>query len=971
MRLTPWYKVVTPREDLREARPLDAAEFAVHLDKVRDGTAPDDYRDPARFFERTYLTKSLQDLASQVLRRLSGITTGTSAVFNMATPFGGGKTHALTLLYHLAKGGPEAEKWHGVSLLKQKAGIDRVPQAAVATFVGTEFDSLTGRGGTDGTPLRRTPWGEIAWQLGGAQSFAKVAEHEEKFIEPKGDVIRSFLPKNTPCLILMDEIISYVSTYRKQGWHNSLYNFIQALSETARGLENVVLVVSVPSSVISYTDADEADQQRFKHMLDRLGKAVIMAAEKDVSEIIRRRLFEWGGLPPEARKVAAAYARWIREHRDMLPKWFPVDNAEKEIEASYPFHPTVLSVFERKWQSLPRFQKTRGVLRMLALWVARAYQDGYRGAHKDPLICLGTAPLEDPLFRTAVLEQLGEHRLEGAITTDICGAKGSHAVRLDAEAVDTIKKARLHRKVATTIFFESNGGQAKDGEATVPEIRLAVGEPDLDLGNVETALEALSETCYYLRVERNRYRFGLSPNLNKMLADRQATVTDDQIKERVRAEILKAFQKEPGVEVIYFPEQSKQVPDRPVLTLVVFPPERSKSQKDTMTLIDTLIREYGRAGRTFKSALLFAIPETGSTLQEAARKLLAWEDIKNEEESQLDEGQRTHLAENLKKSQRDLREAVWRTYKYVALVGKDNQIRLVDLGLVHSSQAPSLVKLIIDRLRQDGDIETGISPNFLIRHWPPALTEWSTKEVRDAFFASPQFPRLINGDAVIRETIARGVSQGLLAYVGKSGDGYKPFIFETSIEPAEIEISEDMFIITAEEAKKHIEPPRLTHVSIQPERPVVKPGERIVFRAQGFDQHGREMEVKEIRWSAAGGVINEHGIFEAGKDEGEFQVEAKVGNIHAHTTVVISKAETSEPGPEDKIRGLQWSGEVPPQKWMNFYTKVLARYATSCNLKLTVTAEVHTDGELGRHSIEETKAALRELGLDDDVTPIR
>ena len=88
----------------------------------------------------------------------------------------------------------------------------------------------------------------------------------------------------------------------------------------------------------------------------------------------------------------------------------------------------------------------------------------------------------------------GGAKLEGAVTTDICGKKNSHALRLDKEAIETIRKARLHQKVATTIFFESNGGQAK-AEATLPEIRLAVAEPDLDVGNVETALEALSTTC--------------------------------------------------------------------------------------------------------------------------------------------------------------------------------------------------------------------------------------------------------------------------------------------------------------------------------------------------------------------------------------------------------------------------------------------------------------------------------------------
>lgn len=332
--------------------------------------------------------------------------------------------------------------------------------------------------------MRRTPWGELAWQLGGEASFAHVVRHDADFIEPKGDVIEKFLPADRPCLILLDEVLNYVSTYRNHGWHNQLYNFIQALSETVRGRHNAVLVGSIPASGLSYTDKDEADQQRLKNLLDRLGKAVILAVESETAEIIRRRLFEWDDravtpdgrviLDRQAEDTCRAYADWIQEHRQQLPNLINPDLARDAFRATYPFHPMVISVFERKWQTLPRFQQTRGVLRLLALWVSRAYQEGYQGAQGDPLITLGTAPLDDPTFRAAVFEQLGETRLEAAVTTDIAGKKDAHAVRLDAEAIDAIKKERLHRKVATTIFFESNGGQvgAEAQEASVPEFGL-------------------------------------------------------------------------------------------------------------------------------------------------------------------------------------------------------------------------------------------------------------------------------------------------------------------------------------------------------------------------------------------------------------------------------------------------------------------------------------------------------------------
>ena len=248
-----------------------------------------------------------------MLRRLSGVTVETSAVFNLATQFGGGKTHALTLLYHLAKHGPRAEAWQGVRALLQQAQVASVPAAATAVFVGTEFDSLKGRGGDDGTPLRRTPWGEIAWQLGGKESFAEVATHDEKGIAPAGDVIRSFLP-DRPALILMDELVNYMSRNRKSGLTSQLYDFLQNLSETVRGRDNVVLAVSIPSLMDEMTVDDYADFDRLKKMLDRVGKAILLSAEADAAEIIRRRLFEWGGLPDEARKTASAYADWVLEH---------------------------------------------------------------------------------------------------------------------------------------------------------------------------------------------------------------------------------------------------------------------------------------------------------------------------------------------------------------------------------------------------------------------------------------------------------------------------------------------------------------------------------------------------------------------------------------------------------------------------------------------------------------------------------
>lgn len=914
MALKPWYTVITPREDLREGKPLDAAEFAVNLDKVRAGTAPKDYQDPAQFFRRTFLTQNLLGLAAEAVRRLSGERTETSAVFNMATQFGGGKTHALTLLYHLARLGPKADGLSNISRILEKAGISSLPQAETAVFAGTEFDTLSGRGGNDGTPLRKTPWGEIAFQLGGEEGFRAVAEHDAQVKAPAGDVIRKFLPKGKPALILIDELMNFVSVNRKSGMAAQLYNFIQNLSEAVAGEDRVVLVVSVPASEMELSPSPESqgDYDRFKKMLDRLGKAIFMAVERETSEIIRRRLFEVDDsnvtqegriiLPKEAHETCKAYADWAMANRQQLPGWFDFDHARDVFAATYPFHPTVISVFERKWQSLERFQRTRGILRLLALWVSKAYPAGFQGAHKDALIGLGTAPLEDSLFRGAVFEQLGENLLDVPVTTDICGKADSHAVRLDAEATEAIKRARLHRKVATTVFFESNGGQTRE-EATIPEIRLGVGEPAFDIGNVETVLETLETSSYYLSVEKNRYKFSLRPNLNKMLSDRRAGIPPQRVGERVRSEAQKIFAAN-GLERIFFPDKSSQIPDRPVLTFVVLPPEKSLSDEPNLKRwMDSMTREYGSSARTFKSALIWCVPDSSSGLKDEARKVMAWEDIREQDSDRLDEGQRRQLDENLRRAQRDIREAVWRSYKNVFLLGKDNHLRLVDLGLINSSQAKSLSGLIVDRLREQGDVERDINPNFLKRKWPPAFQgkEWSTKSARDAFFASPEFPRLLNGDA-IKETIAQGIGHKLFAYVGKPSDGeYKPFIFAENVQANEIEISEDMYLIEDVVAEAYLKAKATQPVSIPditPPPPILPP---------------------------------------------------------------------PVPTPTKGAAKLVWSGEVPWQKWANFYQKVLSRFTLGKGMKLTVNVEIAPEEGVSPQKIEEAKNALRELGLNDEL----
>jgi len=973
MALKAWYNVITPREDLVAGKPLDASEFAVHLDHVRVGTAPLDYTDPERFFQRTYMTQALLDMAAQTVRRFSGIITETSPVFNLTTQFGGGKTHSLTLLYHLAAWGNKSKRFKGVDRILTKAGVDDIKTAKVAVFVGTEFSSVTGRGAVD-EPVRKTPWGELAFQIGGKLGFEQFAELDKSFIPPGGDDLNKLFDKDQPYLLLFDELLNYVSKHRNyQNLGAQFYNFLQSLTEFVRSRDNIVMAVSIPASELEMNAEDQSDFDRFKKMLDRLGKAMFMSAEKETTEIIRRRLFEWHGLPDDAKKTINEYVQWMDEHKAHLN--FNIETARQQFESSYPFHPAVLSLFERKWQALPRFQQTRGVLRLLALWVAKAYNDGYKKLTKDTLITLGTAPLEDANFRAAVFEQLGENRLEAAVTTDIAGKDDSHAIRLDKEAIDAIKKARLHKKCSTTIFFESNGGQTAQGLATLPEIKLSVGEPDLDIGLVDGVIQSLLDSCYFLTTVNNKYKYSIRENLNKRFSDRRASIHPSAINELVESDIRKVFDKGNGFEKVMFPERNNQVTDRPVLSLIVLHPSKRHSDGETKSLMEDISFNYGSSARVYKSSLIFCVADNDQPIKEEAKKYLAWETIYEEaNELNLDDDQRKHVKINTERARKDIVENVWKAYKYLVLMNKNNLLQTKDLGLIHSSQAKTITDLYLNRLESEGEITSEINPNFLVRNWPPAFTAWSTKSVRDAFYQSPQFPRLIRSDS-IKTTISRGVENGILAYVGKQGNKYEPFIFEKSLYVGDVEISDDMFILTAEEAKKNIEPRKLTSIKVIPTSVTLQPNKSYSFIAKGYDQHNEEINIENVEWSTSFGEISDSGILMADETEGVYKINASSNGIVSSAIVTVQKTDddktkvttsTVPPKPIGKAK-ISWGGQVDTKKWNVFYTKVLAKFASNPNLKVTIKFEVEEDLINAEQKTEETKTALKEMGLEDNL----
>jgi hypothetical protein len=247
------------------------------------------------------------------------------------------------------------------------------------------------------------------------------------------------------------------------------------------------------------------------------------------------------------------------------------------------------------------------------------------------------------------------------------------------------------------------------------------------------------------------------------------------------------------------------------------------------------------------------------------------------------------------------------------------------------------------------------------------MNEWSTKAVRDAFYSSPLLPRLINLES-IKRTIAAGVTDGLIGYAVKDSSGrLKLQKLKESLFDADVEISDDVFILKADEAQKLREPPRLARLVVRPEHVIVKPGEKASFSYSALDQYGQPITVAEVDWAATGGSIDSKGIFVAGKDGGAFTATATANGNEAIAEVrIATKDDLPEIVETSGPRTIRWSGNVPPQKWMQFYTKVLSKHATSPDLKIEVNFQIKVEPDQADAKSAETKAALRELGLDEN-----
>jgi len=834
--MEPWYKVTVPRKEVREGRSFNPDEFAIHLEQVVGKTAPEDYRDPKQFFSRTCFTRALREHAGMVLRRLAGETANTAPVMTLITQFGGGKTHTLTALYHLAGNGSKAAEYPGVSDLLSEAGIPTIPEAKVAVFVGNAWDQQEGR---------ETPWIDIAQQLAGEKGVKELGD-AAKTIPPGTEALgRVFQAANKPVLLLFDEVLNFLNRYRNLA--DPFHSFIQNLTVATTGTTHGAAVISLPRSQVEMTDWDIQWQNRITKVVRRVAKDLIANDEAEIGEVVRRRLFDDLGSERIRKNVSKAFADWCFERRHQLPsEWTSVDTSTTEakarqnlcnrFEACYPFHPATLSVFQRKWQALSQYQQTRGTLAMLAQWISWAYKEHHEKRRVEPLITIGSAPLFHSGFRSVVLGQLGETRLNAAIDADIAGHH-SHAQALDADTKGPLRD--IHRRVGTAIFFESSGGQS-DKVAHLPELRFALGEPDVDTTSIDNAAFALEDKSYFFRrVGSDGFMIHHQPTLKKVVNDRMASLDgDSEINPAMLELVKKEFTRGATIPYVLFPPDGSSVQDTPKLTLVIMDPGSEWTGKGALRQqISEWTKKRGESGRMYPGSLVWCLRKPGKDFYEKVTLWLAWQKVDREVADgtlggEYERADRAEIQSKVIAAEAAAKDEVWGGYRFMVIGDNTTTdgLRVIDLGAGHSSSGETLCGRIITALKSNALLNESIGAGYIDRNWPPALKEsgaWPLASLRQSFL-NGSLTRLIDPDGILKRKIVEFVEKGELGLAsGQKPDGsYERIWFNESISGDEVTFDKNVYLLTkakAQTLKTKPEPQTPEPEPPQPPQPPPKP----------------------------------------------------------------------------------------------------------------------------------------------------
>ncbi|MBM3538841.1 MAG: ATP-binding protein, partial [Alphaproteobacteria bacterium] len=776
--LKPWREVVTPHADVASGR-YQQAEFAADLWQVHLGEGADEYRKPKEFFRRTFLTESLKRLLVGGVQRISG--KGGDPVVQLQTNFGGGKTHSMLALYHLFSGAAPSEL-AGVDAVLAEAGVKSLPVARRVVLVGNKISPGNPVTKPDGTVVK-TLWGELAYQLGGKKAFARVKADDEKATSP-GDVLRELFKEYGPCLVLIDEWVAYARQLHDQsdlpaGSFETQFSFAQALTESAKLAGNCLLVISLPASDTQgspHTQADDVEVggirgrealERLRNVVGRLEASWRPATAEEGFEIVRRRLFESLGGPDAFKQrdvTARAFGDLYRAQSAEFPPECRGADYEKRIQAAYPIHPEIFDRLYSDWSTLVKFQRTRGVLRLMAAVIHSLWEKGDR----NPLILPSMVPIDDHRVQFELTRYLSDNWVP-IIEKDVDGPNAL-PLKIDGEQPN-LGKLSATRRVARTIYLGS-APTAAAAHRGLEDRRVKLGcvMPGDSPAIFGDALRRLAATATYLYQDGPRVWYSTQPTVTKLAEDRaeQLKRDPDKVAEEMEKRLRADLQKNGDFARIHpLPRSGADVPDDLDARLVVLSEQHPYSREPgnpAEVASRAIFETRGNTPRLYRNSLVFLAADKVrlQDLDEALRKFLAWKSILAEKEAlNLDPHQVRQAETQRTAADGAVTARLPETYQWLLVPEQANPQAQVSWQAVRLVGGDALAVRASKKLRNDEALVTSLGSTILRKHLDD-VPLWRgehvpVRQLVEDFGRYLYLPRL-SGSDVLLQAIRDGVA---------------------------------------------------------------------------------------------------------------------------------------------------------------------------------------------------------------------
>ncbi|TJZ52107.1 ATP-binding protein [Streptomyces piniterrae] len=748
--LRPWRDVLTPHPDVARGD-FNASEFAADLWRVARGEGAAEYTEPEEFFQRTYLTEGLQELLSKSLRRISG-DTNAAPIINLQTNFGGGKTHSMMALYHLYAPGLQVNRLpQDLQELIATAPGGGLPGGLVhrAVLVGNELGIGQADVKPDGTTVN-TMWGQLAWGLGGKQAYDIIAEADRTSTSPGTALLQDLIAAYAPCVILIDEWVQYAGPLLgtdnlPAGSFESHFSFAQSLTEAVASVDGAQLLVSIPASVtgeISAADQYDIGGENNRTALERLQNVVHRKADtwrpasSDESfEIVRRRLFQTptANVQAEINKVARLYTQFYGTEKREFPAGCDTMDYERRIKSTYPIHPELFARFYEDWSTLPKFQRTRGVLRLMSTVIHALWRD----QNQSPMIMPGDVPIHDTRVNQELTYYL-EDSWKPIIDADVDGPDSTPAA-VDAEK-PVLGQRGMSRRVARTVFMGSapRVHAARKGLSEA-HIRLGMAIPGEPLGNFRTALNALADRSTYLYGDGERHWYDIHANITRTAKEAADKLLDDP--DKVWADVVRRLSPVQSVRGQFFtavhaaPLPASDIADNDGARLVLVHPRfahrNAKGVPDTEALhfAQEALNQHRSSTRQHRNALIFLAPDRKEIeeVAEAVREYLGWKQVLQQHlQLDLTDSQRTQARSRMEKADETVSLRLGKAYRWVLVPEQipGAKIEWVDFK-VDLSTIDDAALQVGERLKRQGMLYLQQAPAVLHQRIKDALAqEW-------------------------------------------------------------------------------------------------------------------------------------------------------------------------------------------------------------------------------------------------------